>query len=90
MRFIPPDAFTPNGDSKNNTFRAYGMGIQQFEIWVFNRWGENVWYADDMELTWDGTYRGSTVKDDVYVWKIIAIDVNGDEHEKHGHVTVLK
>jgi len=85
-----PNAFTPNGDSKNGYFRAYGMGIEKFEIWVFNRWGENIWYADDMELTWDGTYKGVTVQDDVYVWLIKAIDVNGDEYEKRGHVTVLK
>jgi gliding motility-associated-like protein len=85
-----PNTFTPNGDNKNQYFRAYGMAIEKFDMWIFNRWGEQIWHADDMELTWDGTYQGSEVKDDVYIWKIIAFDTNGDEHELYGHVTVLK
>lgn len=85
-----PNAFTPNGDSKNQHFRAHGMGIDKFDFWVFNRWGEIVWHTTDINEGWDGTYEGVVVQDDVYVWKIICYDTNGDEHEYYGHVTVIK
>ena len=48
------------------------------------------WHADDINQSWDGMYQGHIVQDDVYVWKIIAYDTNGDEHELYGHVTVIK
>lgn len=85
-----PNAFTPNGDSKNQYFRAYGMAVDKFDMWIFNRWGEEIWHANDINQSWDGTYQGHVVQDDVYVWKIIAYDTNGDEHELYGHVTVIK
>jgi len=85
-----PNTFTPNNDTKNEYFRAYGLGIHRFDFWVFNRWGEQIWHTTDIDDYWDGTYNGVLVQDDVYVWKIIAYDVNKEEHEFYGHVTVLK
>lgn len=85
-----PNTFTPNGDSKNGTFQAYGMAIDRFDMWIFNRWGEEIWHADDIHQSWDGQYNGTVVQDDVYVWKIICFDTDGGEHELYGHVTVLK
>ncbi|UKN01467.1 PKD domain-containing protein [Paracrocinitomix mangrovi] len=85
-----PNTFTPNGDSKNGTFRAYGMAIDTYDMWIFNRWGEQVWHTQDINSSWDGTYNGILVKDDVYVWKIVCYDTEGGEHELYGHVTVLK
>lgn len=88
--FFVPNAFTPNGDSKNNTWRAYGMNVIDYQMYVFNRWGEIVFETQEITDAWDGTYNGVLVQDDVYVWKVVLIDVNGDEHQFYGHVTVLK
>ncbi|MBD3637357.1 MAG: PKD domain-containing protein [Crocinitomicaceae bacterium] len=85
-----PNTFTPNGDSKNQYFRAYGMAVDRFDMRIFNRWGEQIWQTEDINDSWDGTYNGVLVQDDVYVWKIVAYDTNGNEHELYGHVTVLK
>lgn len=85
-----PNTFTPNGDAKNQYFRAYGLDIEKYDMWIFNRWGEEIWHATDVNESWDGAYQGVTVQDDVYVWKIICYDSNGDEHELYGHVTVIK
>ena len=85
-----PNAFTPNGDLKNPYFQAYGLAIEKYDMWLFNRWGELIWHADHIDDQWDGTYHGHVVQDDVYVWKIICYDVNGDEHQLYGHVAVIK
>ena len=89
MVFVP-NTFTPNGDSKNEGFRAYGMDVQDFDFWIFDRWGELIWHSQSMDQPWDGTYQGTLVEDGVYVWKIRCYDSSDDPHEFYGHVTVLK
>ncbi|MDC0204383.1 gliding motility-associated C-terminal domain-containing protein [Flavobacteriales bacterium] len=42
-----PSAFTPNGDKINDKFKPFGVGIKSYTIWIFNRWGENIFYKTD-------------------------------------------
>lgn len=85
-----PNAFTPNGDSFNEYFKAQGLNIIEFEMLIFNRWGELVKTLTDLDQSWDGTYKGVLVKDDVYIWQIRYVDLDEDPHVLRGHVTVLK
>lgn len=85
-----PNAFTPDGDSFNNDFRAIAHNIKDFEMHIFNRWGELIYTMDDLQDAWNGSYNGSLVQDDVYVWQIVYSDMEGIQHELRGHVTVLK
>lgn len=85
-----PNTMTPNGDGKNEGFRVYGLDVTGFDLWIFNRWGEIVFHSEDMEETWDGTYNGVKVLDDVYVWKVRCYDSLNEPHVFYGHVTVLK
>ena len=52
-----PNVFTPD-KAPNNIFRAYGVDIQEFEMYIFHRWGERIFHTDDMEEGWDGTFNG--------------------------------
>lgn len=91
--FYIPNAFTPqNEDGINDFFTGYGIGIEKFEMWIFDRWGERLFYTDDITRGWDGKAKGSelSVKTDVYVWKVKIKDVLGKWHDYIGHVTVLK
>jgi gliding motility-associated-like protein len=85
-----PNAFTPNGDSFNQYFKAEGLNILEFKMLIFNRWGELIKTLNNLEESWDGTYQGVQVKDDVYIWQIRYIDLKEDPHTLRGHVTVLK
>ena len=87
LLFIP-NAFTPNGDGNNDTFRPKGLGIKSYDLTIFDRWGNLIFQSGDKG--WDGTYKGILCPDDVYVYKIIAIDNINLKHEKTGHVTLLK
>ena len=54
-----PNAFTPNSDGTNDTFGAKGDGIIEFNIQIFNRWGELVFESNDINKVWDGIYKGN-------------------------------
>ncbi|MEO8760862.1 MAG: PKD domain-containing protein, partial [Bacteroidia bacterium] len=89
-----PNAFSPNGDNTNDIFKAVGEGISKFKLYIFDRWGNTLFYSDDMNKGWDGTFQGKgsqqILQEDVYVWKIDATDFVNKAHALHGTVTLVK
>ncbi len=90
--FFIPNAFSPNGDGVNDGFNGKGIGIDKYEIWIFDRWGNMIWYADSLDKLWDGKVQGKDeiVLQDVYVWKVKFKDILSKKHEYHGTVTVVR
>jgi len=90
--FYIPNVFTPNGDGNNDFFQAYGTNISEYEMYIFNRWGELLFHTIDFNVPWDGKIpeTGETYMQDVYVYKIIVRDINGKRRPFYGHVTLLK
>ena len=90
--FYVPNCFTPNGDGTNEMFFTYGVGIKTFKLWIFDRWGNKIWWTEDMNQGWDGRVMGHSeiVQEDVYVWKVILTDVFDKKHQYVGHVSVIK
>jgi gliding motility-associated-like protein len=87
-----PNTFTPNGDNLNDGFKAQGYGINNYHMWIFDRWGKIVFETKDMNTEWDGTVNGTSepIKNDVYVWKIQLMDALQKSHAFTGHVTLIK
>ncbi len=85
-----PNAFTPNFDGDNDVFMAKGEGIKDFKLYVFDRWGEQVFFSDDIYKGWDGFYRGQRAQIDVYVWKIELTTWTGEPRALKGTVSLLK
>lgn len=88
-----PNVFTVDGDSYNNTWKAYLYGIDfyDFHLVVYNRWGEILWESYNAEVAWNGTYNGEFVQDGTYVWVIEYGERFTDEKKKFtGHVTILR
>jgi len=88
-----PNAFTPDGDKHNGVFFAKGFGIldEGFELEIFNRWGEMIYYSEDIDAGWDGSYKETEqVQDGVYTWVVHFKDLTGISHEKNGHVSLLR
>lgn len=54
MTFYIPNAFTPNNDGNNDYFKCYGLNIKEFSMSIFNRWGQLVFYSEDIDEAWDG------------------------------------
>jgi gliding motility-associated-like protein len=94
--FYIPNAFSPNGDKKNEGFKGLGMGIDNstYNLWVFDRWGLMIYHANDIDAAWDGHMLGHedkpVLQEDVYVWKVKFNDIFGQLHEYHGTVTLVK
>lgn len=86
-----PNAFTPNGDGRNDYFIVKADGMTELKMIVWNRWGEIVYETSDpTTLGWDGTYRGSQVTADSYAWYVWLTCGNGDIYESKGNVTLIK
>ena len=85
-----PNAFRPNGASKNNTFFPKGMGITKFKMIIFDRWGEKLFETNSLDEGWDGTYKGKFVELGVYVYKIFTEDVLEEDHKYIGRVNIIR
>lgn len=87
-----PNAFSPNGDGTNDIFCVQGKNrcVTDFQMLIFDRWGEQVFQCSDLSTCWDGTYKGKVLSPDVYVYYIKALDQNRKELIKKGNVTLVK
>ncbi|MCK5170749.1 MAG: PKD domain-containing protein, partial [Bacteroidales bacterium] len=85
-----PNAFTPNGDGLNDTFRPVSEGVIKYELLVYNRWGELIFTTKDLSAGWDGTINNEYAKPDVYVWKALGKFTNGRSFELAGDVTLIR
>jgi len=85
-----PNAFTPNNDGLNDVFQPKGHGIKKYNMMIFDRWGEKLFYTDDFFKGWDGTFKGTLCKDDIYTWKIVVQGADGKLKELTGTVTIVR
>ncbi|MGA0560480.1 PKD domain-containing protein [Larkinella sp. VNQ87] len=69
-RVLIPDAFTPNGDGNNDLLDVFTAYVTDFELRVFNRWGEVIFVSNDPEQKWDGKYRGQAYPSMLYPYII--------------------
>jgi gliding motility-associated-like protein len=85
-----PNIFSPNGDGVNDVFYVRGKGIQSMRLMIFNRWGELIFETLDINQGWDGTYKGTYLKTEVFVYHLEAILVNDQRVVKTGDITLLR
>jgi gliding motility-associated-like protein len=67
--FYAPNAFTPDLNTINEAFTPILGCHDNFELWIFNRWGENIFYSNDVNVGWNGTYEGRLSPIGLYAWK---------------------
>ena len=89
-----PNAFTPNGNGVNDLFTAKGVGIIKYQMWIFDRWGQQIYYTTDIYGGWNGVVQGGSsgkeAQEDTYVWLIEVTDVFHKDHRYIGRVTLIK
>jgi gliding motility-associated-like protein len=94
--FYVPNSFTPDGDSFNEYFQAIftsGYDPYDFELLIFNRWGEIIWESHDDSIGWDGTYGAGQklAQDGVYTWRIEFKKTANDQRVLvTGHVSLIR
>lgn len=85
-----PNTFTPDNGEFNLTFGAKGGNIVEFEMLIFNRWGELIHTINDFNDSWDGTYKGKPCQDGTYTWKLKYSGIDGKEYDAVGHINLLR
>jgi len=89
--FTLPNAFTPNGDGKNDIFMVHGKNIKTVDGTIINRWGQKLFKWSDVNGGWDGkTEQGNEVSAGAYFY-IITVTFNNEAIEtKKGCVEVIR
>ncbi len=86
-----PNAFTPDGDGVNDLFGPSSHDISEFDMKIFNRWGELIFSTTDPNIWWDGSVNGSGIAmTGVYVYTYRAVGHYFPAQEGAGHVTLIK
>lgn len=86
-----PNAFSPNGDGRNDTFVAKECeNITEFHAYIFNRWGQKLFEWTDSADGWDGTHNGTPVKEGVYFLLCKAKGSDGKTYNIRKDVNLLR
>ncbi|MFN5346813.1 MAG: PKD domain-containing protein, partial [Bacteroidota bacterium] len=90
--FWCPSAFSPNDDLKNDGFTGYGVGIKSATFTIFNRWGEKIYFSDNLANPWDGSFwnEGNRCPEDVYVYLFDVVSEDNEHHKYTGRVSLVK
>lgn len=67
---VVPNAFSPNGDGHNDIFKPMVLGVYEYHLTIFNRWGNVIFDARSSKLGWDGTFKNQYCDVDSYVYMI--------------------
>jgi gliding motility-associated-like protein len=96
LDLIVPSAFSPNHDGLNDRFRVKGptQGIDNYQFYIYNRWGQLLWQSNNFGDSWDGTFNGAECPMGVYTW-VMRFGVSGDLLKvdkiiKRGVITLVK
>lgn len=86
-----PNAFTPNGDNKNDIFRPASWGIvSDYKLQIYNRQGQLVFQSTRPEDGWNGSIRGMMQAEGTYIWLLNYKNASGEVRNLKGTVVLLK
>ena len=88
--FYIPNAFTPDGDGRNDNFSAVLRSTKFFSLKIYNRWGIELFYTTDSSEGWNGTFHGSECPADSYSWQIELTTANGLKKQLSGLVVLVR
>jgi gliding motility-associated-like protein len=89
--FFIPNAFSPNGDGKNDTYFPFTINMKEMKFFrIFNRWGELVFETQTFGEGWNGVYKGKSQNSDVYVWTAETVCFDGTIIRRSGNVMLLR
>ncbi|MCC5927659.1 MAG: PKD domain-containing protein [Cyclobacteriaceae bacterium] len=97
-RIVAPNAFSPNATRpENQSFKILPSYVGEFEIYIFNRWGEIIFFSSSLEEMeangWDGTFKGQFVPMGTYAYVMKFRSLTDPQRgliEQHGAVTVIR
>ena len=85
-----PNAFSPNDDGVNDIWKVGYRSLLDFKCWIFDRYGNEIYYFTDPNSGWDGTYRGKKVDPGVYYYVIEATGADDKKYKKGGDINIIR
>lgn len=87
-----PNSFTPQSDGINDEFSPKGIGVKDYELKIYSRWGEHFFTSTDLNIGWDGTTdrKNNIVQMGIYLYVINVTDIFGQQHSYNGLVKLIK
>jgi len=87
---LVPSAFSPNDDSKNDLLNVLTKRVLEYEIIIYNRWGEEVFRGTSNDTGWDGTYKDEPQDIGVYTYIITYTPYSGKPQTRSGTITLVR
>ncbi|NVN93707.1 MAG: gliding motility-associated C-terminal domain-containing protein [Bacteroidetes bacterium] len=89
VTFYVPNSFSPNGDNCNDLFIPKCTGVDRYEMFIYNRWGEEIFTV--VNQGWNGKLKGNQdAMQGTYNYKIIVKDIFGKESIRSGSITLFR
>jgi gliding motility-associated-like protein len=85
-----PSAFSPNGDGKNDFLKIFLLRVRNFELKIFNRWGELVFETNNANVMWDGTYKNEPQDVGVFQYYIEGYSISNEKFFRTGNITLIR
>ncbi|MGD0711816.1 MAG: PKD domain-containing protein, partial [Bacteroidales bacterium] len=85
-----PNAFTPNGDNKNDILYVRSNILKSIYFVIYDRWGEKVFETYDQSTGWNGTFKGKACDPGVFDYYMKATCINDKEFIKKGNITLIR
>jgi gliding motility-associated-like protein len=86
-----PNLITPDSPSgTNQVFKVKYQSLKSFEMYVYNRWGQQLFHTKDPSQGWDGTQGGKPVPTGAYYYLVKAVGTDGIKYNKKGDINVLR
>ena len=91
-RFYVPSAFTPNGDGLNDYFGVIGVfkNIDNFNLTIYNRWGDIVYQTNDVLKPWDGKINGENAPNAAYTYRVVIRETFSEEYVLAGTLHLVR
>ena len=81
--FYVPTAFSPDGNELNETyFPQFDCDVVGYSFYIFDRWGNELFYSTELNVGWDGTFNGTAMPVGVYVYRLLYKGRLGEFQEK--------
>ena len=86
-----PDTFTPNDDGVNDSFKPYGVGIKEYKIQIFSRWGELIFFSEDINSGWDGMSKNNNKSmKGIFTYYIEIVNVYNEFFKYDGTIKLIR
>ena len=90
LKIFVPTAFSPNGDGVNDFFKIAYLNLSNFNVFIYDRWGNKLYQSQDPNFRWDGSLEGSPLQEGVYTVYLKGIGSKGEQVEYSGTVTLIR